>query len=72
MFEEQGLPDSLFHGGFGMVEAGCIPKPAFWTFYFYKQLKLFGGLYVYRDNNSVIVKRADGYAAILWNIDDRH
>ena len=69
VFEEQGVPDSLFHGGFGMVAAGNIPKPCFWTFYFYKQLKLFSKECVYRDADSVIVKRADGYAGILWNID---
>lgn len=70
VFEEQGVPNSLFHGGFGMVAAGCIPKPTFWTFCFYKQLKLFGGECVYRDDNSVVVKGDDGYAGILWNIDE--
>ncbi|MBP1585734.1 MAG: xylan 1,4-beta-xylosidase, partial [Lachnospiraceae bacterium] len=69
VFEEQGVPDSLFHGGFGMVAAGNIPKPSFWTFYFYKQLKLFGENCVYRDDDAVIVKSDKGYAGILWNID---
>ncbi len=69
VFEEQGVPDSLFHGGFGMVAAGNIPKPTFWTFYFYKQLKLFSENCVYRDSSSVIVKSDKGYAGILWNID---
>ena len=70
VFEEQGVPDSLFHGGFGMVAAGNIPKPTFWTFYFYKQLKLFGSECVYRDDNSVIVKNDKGFSGILWNIDE--
>ncbi|MBO4321200.1 MAG: hypothetical protein J5857_12105 [Treponema sp.] len=72
VFEEQGVPDSLFHGGFGMVAAGNIPKPTFWTFYFYKQLKLFGGNCVYRDDNAVIsCNDSHGhYAGILWNIDE--
>ena len=70
VFEEQGVPDSLFHGGFGMVAAGNIPKPTFWTFYFYKQLKLFGSDCVYRDDNSVIVKNEKGFSGILWNIDE--
>ena len=69
VFEEQGVPDSLFHGGFGMVAAGNIPKPSFWTFYFYKQLKLFGENCVYRDDDAVVVKNDKGYAGILWNID---
>ena len=70
MFEEQGVPQALFHGGFGMVAAGCIPKPTFWTFYFYKQLKRFGQECVYRDEDAVIVRNAQGYAGILWNIDE--
>ncbi len=70
VFEEQGVPDSLFHGGFGMVAAGNIPKPSFWTFYFYKQLKLFGNSCVYRDDNAVIIKNGEDYAGILWNIDE--
>lgn len=68
VFEEQGVPDSLFHGGFGMVAAGNIPKPAFWTFSFYKQLKNFGSECVFRDKTAVIVKSEKGYAGILWNI----
>ncbi len=70
VFEEQGVQYSLFHGGFGMVAADNIPKPTFWTFYFYKQLKLFGTDCVYRDDHSVIVKNEKGYAGILWNIDE--
>lgn len=70
VFEERGVPFSLFHGGFGMVAAGCIPKPTFWTFAFYKQLKLAGETCVNRDKNSVIVKNDTGYAGILWNIDE--
>ena len=69
VFEEQGVPTSLFHGGFGLVAAGNIPKPTFWTFYFFKQLKLYGSDCVYRDDNAVIVKGDCGYAGILWNID---
>ncbi|MCR4845730.1 MAG: xylan 1,4-beta-xylosidase [Eubacterium sp.] len=70
VFEEQGVPDSLFHGGFGIVAAGNIPKPTFWTFYFYKQLKLFGQDCIYRDDHAVIIKGEQGYAGILWNIDE--
>ncbi len=70
VFEEQGVPNSLFHGGFGMVAAGNIPKPTFWTFYFYKQLKLFGTDCVYRDDKAVIVKKDEEYSGIFWNIDE--
>ncbi|MBO7335481.1 MAG: xylan 1,4-beta-xylosidase, partial [Lachnospiraceae bacterium] len=70
VFEEQGVQNSLFHGGFGMVAAGNIPKPTFWTFYFYKQLKIFGGVCIHRDDNAVILKKDGCYAGILWNIDE--
>ena len=39
IFEEKGVPFAPFHGGFGLVANGCIPKPTFWTFAFFKQLK---------------------------------
>ncbi len=70
IFEEQGVQNSLFHGGFGMVASGNIPKPTFWTFYFFKQLKLFSQNCVYRDDNAVIVKSDEGFAGVLWNIDE--
>ena len=69
VFEEQGVQSSLFHGGFGLVAAGCIPKPTFWTFWFYKQLKDFGTDCIFRDDETVIVKADKGFAGILWNID---
>jgi len=70
VFEEKGIPNSLFHGGFGMVAAGNIPKPTFWIFSFYRQLKNFSEVCVNRDENSVIVSSDDGYAGILWNKDE--
>ena len=69
VFEELGVQSSLFHGGFGMVTTGNIPKPTFWLFSFYKRLKEAGNNCVHRDKNSVIIKTEKGYAGILWNID---
>lgn len=69
IFEEQGVPFTPFHGGFGLVANGCIPKPTFWTFSFFKRLKEKKGECVYRDNNSVILKLEDGgYRGIVWNM----
>lgn len=68
VFEEQGVPFTPFHGGFGMVANGCITKPTFYTFSFYKQLKSFGGSCVLRDDTAVVVKSDRGYAGILWNV----
>lgn len=71
VFEEQGVPFSLFHGGFGLVAHGCIPKPTFWTFAFYKRLKERTEDCVYKGRNGVIVKnRNNGYEGIFWNLSD--
>lgn len=68
IFEEQGVPYTPFHGGFGLVANGCIPKPTFWTFAFYKELQRTGGSCVYRSDNAVIMQKPDGnYHGILWN-----
>lgn len=65
IFEEAGVPFTPFHGGFGLVANGQIPKPTFWTFHFYKQLK---GTCVHRSQDAVIVKKDDGrYCGIAWN-----
>lgn len=69
VFEEQGVPFTPFHGGFGLVASGCFPKPTFWTFAFYKQLKNKTIKCIHRDADSVIVKTDNGYAGIAWNID---
>lgn len=66
IFEEQGIPFTPFHGGFGLVANGGIPKPTFWTFAFFKQLQ---GTCVHRSNEAVIVQREDGsYSGIAWNL----
>ena len=46
IFEEQGVPFVPFHGGFGLVANGCIPKPTFFAFQFYKCLMNFRQLIV--------------------------
>ena len=68
IFEEQGVPFTPFHGGFGLVANGCIPKPTFWTFAFFKSLKEKACTCVHRDDFSVIVKTDDGeYRGVLFN-----
>lgn len=69
IFEEFGIPFTPFHGGFGLVANGCIEKPTFWTFAFYKKLK---GECILRSEDSVIVKAADGsIRGVVWNLDKR-
>lgn len=70
VFEEKGVPFSPFHGGFGLVANGCIPKPTFWTFSFYKQLKNKGGDCVMKDSTAVVTKNGDSYAGMIWNISE--
>ena len=68
VFEEQGVPFTPFHGGFGLVANGCIPKPTFWTFVFFKNLKKAAGECVFKNDNAVIMRTKDGgYRGILWN-----
>lgn len=68
VFEEQGVPFTPFHGGFGLVANGCIPKPAFWTFVFYKKLQDSKGKCVYKDDDAVVLREPDGsYLGIGWN-----
>ena len=71
VFEEAGVPFSLFHGGFGLVAHGCIPKPTFWTFAFYKRLQDAAESCVYKGKNAVIVKKpGGGYRGVFWNMTD--
>lgn len=65
IFEEVGVPFAPFHGGFGLVANGCIPKPTFWSFAFFKNL--IGGDCLHRSDDSVIVKDNDVYKGVLWN-----
>lgn len=65
IFEEFGVPFTPFHGGFGLVADGGIPKPTFWTFQFFKDLK---GTCVHRSEEAVIVRKAEGgYRGVVWN-----
>ena len=69
VFEENGVPFTPFHGGFGLLANGSIPKPTYWTFKFFKDLKEGEEKCVYRDKNCVIVRTKDGsYKGIVWNL----
>jgi len=66
VFEEQGIPNRPFHGGFGMMANGLIPKPTLWAFAFFAGLK---GKCAARNGHAVVVRREDGgYEAVLWNL----
>lgn len=69
VFEERGIPFTPFHGGFGLLANGGIPKPTYWTFKFFKDLNADEEKCVYRDGNIVIVKTKSGnYKGVAWNL----
>jgi xylan 1,4-beta-xylosidase len=66
VFEEQGVVRRPFYGGFGLIAAGGIPKPAFNAF---KMLHQLGEERLDADSDHVLVtRRTDGGLVIaLWN-----
>lgn len=76
IFEEFGVPFTPFHGGFGLVANGMIPKPTFWTFVFYKYLTKDYVKCVAKTDDCIIVQCKDNsnnstyYKGIAWNIDE--
>jgi len=67
VFEEQGVVKQPFYGGFGLIAAGGIPKPAYNDF---KLLHRLGDERILVDSNSVLVtRRKDGSLVVaVWNI----
>src|SRR5580704_17975766 len=66
VFEEQGVVRRPFYGGFGLIAAGGIPKPAFNAF------KMLHGLGEERleveSDHALVTRRTDGSLVIaLWN-----
>ena len=70
IFEEGGVPYTPFHGGFGLVANGLIPKPTFWTFAFYKNLTKDYDKCVLKTPECIVTKCKDGsFRGIAWNVD---
>ena len=62
-----GVPSTPFYGGFGLVADGCIKKPTFYTFAFFKELK---GDCVLKNEDCIVVKKDDGrLVGLIWNPD---
>jgi xylan 1,4-beta-xylosidase len=66
VFEEQGVVKTPFYGGFGLISADEIPKPALNAFAMLHQL---GNSRIKVDSDDALAtRRADGSTAIaLWN-----
>jgi xylan 1,4-beta-xylosidase len=69
VFEEQGVVRRPFYGGYGLIAAGGIPKPAFNAF---KVLHRLGDERVeVPSEHALVTRRADGSLVIaLWNYVD--
>jgi len=67
VFEENGVPEDSFHGGFGIIAVGGIKKPAY---YDYALLHKLGHERLPNPANDVIVTRKpDGSMAVaVWNL----
>ena len=67
VFEEQGVVKQPFYGGFGLLAAGSIPKPAFNAFALLHRL---GDARLDAQGDSVLVTRKPNGSLIvaLWNI----
>ena len=66
VFEEQGVVKTPFYGGYGLIAAGGIPKPAFNAF---KLLHKLGEERIDLDSDSALLtRRKDGTLVLaLWN-----
>lgn len=73
VFEETGVPLAEFHGGFGLVARGCVPKPTFWTFAFFKRLQEYaeaGAHCILKSDRLVVLERDGSYRGVCWNLSD--
>jgi xylan 1,4-beta-xylosidase len=62
VFEEENVPTALFHGGFGLLTHGGIPKP---TYHLYAFMARLGEEVLARDADHLVTRHADGRVAIL-------
>jgi xylan 1,4-beta-xylosidase len=66
VFEEQGIVRNPFYGGFGLIAADRIDKPAFNAFAMLH--KLGGTRLAVKSDSALVTRRADGTVVIaLWN-----
>jgi len=67
VFDEQGVVKQPFYGGFGLIAAGGIPKPAFFAF---ELLHYLGDQRIANSSSDVLVTKAKDGALVLaaWNL----
>ena len=62
MFEEAGVPTTLFHGGFGLLTHRQIKKP---TFHLYAFMARMGEAVLARGDDHLVCRAADGTVTVL-------
>ena len=62
MFEEVGVPTSLFHGGFGLLTHRQIKKP---TYHLYAFMARMGDQVLSRGSDHLVTRHPDGRVSIL-------
>ena len=66
VFEEQGVVEQPFHGGYGLMAVRGIPKPAYVAF---ELLHRLGNRRIDLTSNSALLTRGEdgGFVLVLWN-----
>ena len=64
VFEELGAGDSIFHGGFGLINYQGIVKPGFHA---YRMLASLGNELLHQDAHSFISRKGEHLCGILYN-----
>ena len=64
VFEELGAGDSIFHGGFGLINYQGIVKPGFHA---YRMLSALGNERLYSDEHAFITKGECGVSGLLYH-----
>ncbi|MET8123348.1 xylan 1,4-beta-xylosidase [Micromonospora sp. NPDC005189] len=62
MFEEEGVPAALFHGGFGLLTHRQIKKP---TYHLYAFMARLGDEVLARGDDHLVTRHPDGRVAVL-------
>ena len=64
VFEERGAGDTIFHGGFGMINTQGLKKPSFYGYWFLSRL---GTELLSKGNNHIAVRKNDMIQVLMWN-----
>lgn len=64
VFEEKGAGDSVFHGGFGLINYQGIVKPGFHA---YRMLASLGSEWIYRDKHAFVTRGEKGVSGLLYH-----